>query len=97
MYGSVLSLFVKFSGSEKKKFVKFHIFGKKKTGKYAKIEKLLEKKCGTYGKKLSGKNDPNITTVRSTQVLGILVPRIVRYPYLAPEYQRVHRLRYHGG
>ena len=30
IYGGVLSLFVKFSRSKKIKFVKFHIFGKKK-------------------------------------------------------------------
>ena len=42
MYGGVLSLLAKCSRSEKIKFVKFHIFGKKKTGKYEGLKNLCE-------------------------------------------------------
>ena len=50
MYGGVLSLFVKFSGSKNIKFVNIPIFGKK-TGKIWKIEKLREKHVEKLGKK----------------------------------------------
>ena len=45
--------------AKKSKFVKFHIlFGKKKTEKMGKIEKLRETNVENVGKNISAKNDP---------------------------------------
>ena len=53
MYGGVLSLFVKFSRSEKIKFVKFHTLGKKKkkTGKYGGSKKCAKIMSKTWEKR----------------------------------------------
>ena len=64
MYGSVLSLSVKFSRSKKIKFVKFHVYGKK-IRKIWKIEKMRGKNVEIMGEKLSDKNDPDIRNAKS--------------------------------
>ena len=58
IYGGVLSLFVIFYRSKNIKFVKFHIFGKSKPGKYGKLKNCAKQNVEIIGKKLSDKNDP---------------------------------------
>ena len=57
IYGGVLSLYVEIFSSNKNKYVKFHVFGKKNR-KIWEIEKLREKNMEIMGEKLSDNKDP---------------------------------------
>ena len=58
IYGGVLSLYVEIFSSNKNKFVKFHVFGKKKTGRSGRL-----KNCAKKIWKLWGKSSPIIRTL----------------------------------